>query len=131
MTDPAQITLLSRWLEGTDIVLLELTGAQGSIRLRRDPADTHAVHAEEAISAPTTILAPSVGIFRRAHPCRIAPLVEPGARVAEGDAVGLLQIGALLLHVRAPHAGTVLAMLAEDGAVLGYGAPLVHLARAG
>ena len=129
MTGAEQVALYSGWLEGTDIALLELTTGQETIRLRSDPAGS--AQAAEPTTDVATIPAPSVGIFRRAHPLRTAPLVRPGQRVDAGDAIGLLQIGALLVHVLAPHAGTVLDVIAEDGAAIGYGGALMHLTGAG
>jgi biotin carboxyl carrier protein len=40
--------------------------------------------------------------------------------------VGLLQIGPLLLPVIAPVAGRVARRLADDGATVGFGAPLIE-----
>jgi acetyl-CoA carboxylase biotin carboxyl carrier protein len=130
MTAPEQVRLFSRWLEGTDIALFELTTGQDVIRLRRDPAGPNAPPPEPTVDA-AMIPAPSVGLFRRAHPLHTTPLVQPGQRVDAGDPVGLLQIGALLVHVVAPHAGTVLAVLAEDGAAVGYGTALIRFTKAG
>ncbi len=129
MTGAERVKLFSRWLEGTDIELLELTTGQDTIRLRRDPAGSIPSAEPEADSC--TIPAPSPGVFRSTHPLRTAPLVQPGQRVETGDAIGLLQIGSLLVHVVAPHAGTVLEMLAPDGATIGYGTPLARLTKAG
>jgi len=72
------------------------------------------------------IPAPSVGIFHGTHPLQTAPLAEPGQRVTAGDAVALLQIGSLLVHVVAPQDGTLLEVLAEDGAAVGYGTALMR-----
>jgi biotin carboxyl carrier protein len=47
--------------------------------------------------------------------------------VRKGDAIGLLRIGALLLPVLAPHDCVIADHLAEDGVVVGYGAPLFRL----
>ena len=129
MTAAEQIQLLSRWLDGTDIELLELTTEQEVIRLRRSPADGTAPARIEA--ERSMIPAPSVGLFRRSHPMRTSPLVQPGQHVQEGEPVGLLQIGALLVHVVAPCAGTVLEVVAEDGAAVGFGAPLARFMGAG
>jgi acetyl-CoA carboxylase biotin carboxyl carrier protein len=131
MTGAEQITLFSRWLDGTDIELFELTTGQEVIRLRRDLGTRLASATVEAEPSPSTVSAPSVGVFRLAHPCGSAPLVQLGQRVDEGDPVGLMQVGALLVHVVAPHAGTVLEILAEDGSLVGYGAALVRLTKAG
>ena len=46
-----------------------------------------------------------------------------------GQAVGLLQIGPLLLPVTAPLAGVVAAVLAAEGHAVGYGTALVELQR--
>ena len=116
-----QIAFLSACLEGTDIGLLELSTKQGDIRLRRNGSG----NIEAAGSAPTDILAPSVGVFRRCHALHTQPLAQAGQRVTAGDPVGLLQIGALLVHVTAPHDGIVLEVLADDGQAVGYGTALV------
>lgn len=129
MTTAEQVQLFSRWLEGTDIALFELSTGQETLRLRRGAAGSKAP--AEIKAAYSTIPAPSVGLFRRSHPLRAAPLVQPGQHVDEGEPVGLLQIGALLVHVVAPCAGTVLEVVAEDGAAVGFGAPLVRFTRDG
>lgn len=129
MTASEQVQLFSRWLEGTDIALFELTTGQEAIRLRRDPAGRTAP-SEPKPDSSFTIPAPSLGVFRRAHPLRAAPLVQPGQPVEAGDPVGLLQIGALLIHVPAPYAGTVIDILVPDGAAIGYGTALVRLTKA-
>ncbi len=123
-----QIRELSSLLEGTDIELLELERGSDIIRLRRNTSGQIAV---PLASATFDIPAPSVGIFRRTHPLRTAPLVEPGQTVMAGDPVGLLQIGALLVHVVAPKDGTMLDVLAEDGAAVGYGTALMRFAGDG
>ncbi len=127
MTTAEQVQLFSRWLEGTDIELLELSTGQEVLRLRRGPAGSTAP--AEIKAGSSTIPAPSVGLFRRSHPLRITPLVRPGQHVDEGEPVGLLQVGALLVHVVAPCAGMVLEIVGEDGAAVGFGAPLVRFTR--
>ncbi len=122
-----QIPFLSRCLQGTDIELLELTIGQDVIRLRRDTFGQISAASELASTISFDITAPCVGIFRRTHPLRTAPLVQAGQRLTAGDPVGLLQIGALLIHVVAPKDGTVLDVLAEDGVAVGYGTALVRL----
>jgi acetyl-CoA carboxylase biotin carboxyl carrier protein len=128
-----QIRQLTSWLEGTDIELLELAVGEEVIRLRRDTSGQNSAPfaTPQASTASYDIPAPSVGVFRHAHPLRTAPLVHAGQRVAAGDPVGLLQIGALLVHVVAPKDGTVLEVLAEDGAAVGYGTALVRIIESG
>jgi acetyl-CoA carboxylase biotin carboxyl carrier protein len=123
-----QIRFLSRCLEGTDIERLELTSEHGVLCLRRDGVGQTAA---DAVAAPLEIEAPSVGVFRRAHPLQTAALAQPGQRVTQGDPVGVLQVGALLIHVVSPANGTVLEVLAEDGAAVGYGTSLVRMVKDG
>ncbi len=115
-------------LEGTDIELLELERGNDVIRLRREGSGqrNRPFASADVGTATFEIAALSVGIFRRAHPLQAAPLIEAGQRVTAGDAVGLLQIGALLVHVIAPKDGTMLDVLAEDGAPVGYGTALMR-----
>ena len=56
-----------------------------------------------------------------------APLAPPGARVPQGQPLGLLRIGALLLPVPAPHDGRVAGVLDAHGTAVGHGTPLVDL----
>ena len=114
-------------MEGTDIELLELTVGEDVIRLRRDTFGQFCASSTSAGTVPLEITAPSVGIFRRTHPTRSMPLVQTGQTVLASDPVGLLQIGALLVHVVAPKAGNVSDVLVEDGTTVGYGTALVRL----
>jgi acetyl-CoA carboxylase biotin carboxyl carrier protein len=119
---------LSAWLAATDIGLLELRGPAVQLRLRN-----HAGRVEpESLDAPAiptriAVIANSVGVFLRQHPLRNAPLAEPGDAVRAGQVLGLLQIGALLLPVVAPHDGIVTATPIEDGVIVGYGTALFEL----
>ena len=47
------------------------------------------------------------------------------APVAAGQPIGLLQVGPLLLPLATPCNGAVVATLADDGAAVGYGQPLI------
>jgi acetyl-CoA carboxylase biotin carboxyl carrier protein len=123
-----QIRELGCWLEGTDIELLELDVGKDVIRLRRDASSQRSAPPPSvaAGTASFDVTAPSVGIFRRTHPLRTAPLVQAWQKVGAGDVVGLLQIGALLVHVVAPKDGIVIDILAEDGAAVDYGTALMR-----
>ena len=130
---------LAAWLAPTDIGLLELRGPHMQLRLRRDGGplgEVVQVDARDDAPSPsvempqtdtTAITANSVGVFLHRHPLREAPLALPGADVRAGQTLGLLQIGALLLPVTAPHDGTVIGTLVAHGAAVGYGTPLLHL----
>jgi acetyl-CoA carboxylase biotin carboxyl carrier protein len=132
MNQAERIAGLATLLEGTGIALLELTGPDEAIRLRRDAA-SHEVAVSLAVAiddARPVIRAPSVGVFRERHPTHDTPLVERGQTVEPGDVVGLIQVGMLLLHVLAPAGGVVADVLAVDGDIVGYGAPLFKMTEA-
>ncbi|NPC57213.1 acetyl-CoA carboxylase biotin carboxyl carrier protein [Caenimonas soli] len=128
-----EVQQLSRWLEATDIDLLELQGPGEHLRLRRNGTRVELVPSDTAGNEPESkvVAAASVGVFLHGHPLRAEPLVPPGAVVGAGQVVGLLRIGALLLPVTAPQDGILAAMLAEPGTIVGYGTPLVELQSPG
>lgn len=130
-----QVQQLSAWLAATDIGLLELRGPEGHLCLRNDGARVEVVQDAAPAAARTQLAeapsrvatAASVGVFLHRHPLRDAPLAAPGAAVRAGQTLGLLQIGALLLPVAAPHDGIVAGTLVAHGTSVGYGTPLVEL----
>ena len=126
----AQVDLLESWLAGTGITLLELTTADGTLRLTRQARGPATIPHPKQIEADGTIVAArSVGVFHHGHPLQPGPLVRPGDPVRAGDAVGVLRVGLLLLTVTAPVDGIVQCHLAEDGTPVGYGTPLLSLRR--
>lgn len=131
---PETIEQLSVWLAGTDIAVLELSGPGCSLRLDRDggsiKATTEASAAIPELNTSTsncTVVAETPGIFLHHHPLHAGSPVQPKASVTEGQTLGLLQIGALLVPVRAPCAGRVEGMWVAHGTAVGFGAPLVEL----
>jgi acetyl-CoA carboxylase biotin carboxyl carrier protein len=73
------------------------------------------------------VRSPCIGVFRLVHPATGRLVAEPGKAVREGETVGVLQAGPLLRAVTAPMDGVLGEALAEDGTVVGYGAPLYLL----
>lgn len=67
------------------------------------------------------------GHFRAAHPWQEKPFVAPGQRIEAGATLGLVKIGLLYVPVVAPTAGIVDAVIAETGAMVGYGTPIVRI----
>ncbi len=125
--NPAERSLdLARLLEGTSITVLSLTEGGETVTLRR------AVGATTSVAMPAAELsvgAPCVGLFLRTHPLRTDPLAETGRFVAAGAVLGLLRVGPLLVEIRAPEAGTVSGVVADEGALVGFGTPLFRLLR--
>ena len=133
-----RISQLGGWLACTDIAMLEFTTPDLRLQLQRDvaPANgaapaTGPATARPADSAGTAaapvVKAHSVGVFLDTHPLATAPLAAVGSRVALGQTIGLLRIGALLLPVAAPADAVVERVLAVSGQAVGHGTPLFAL----
>lgn len=73
------------------------------------------------------VRSPTMGTFYRAPKPGAPPFVEPGARVAAGDTIGLVEVMKLFNSVNAPCAGTVTHVLVGDAAVVAEDQPLVAI----
>ncbi|KAF1022375.1 MAG: hypothetical protein GAK30_01159 [Paracidovorax wautersii] len=125
------IATLSAWLAATDIDVLELDGPHGHLRLDKNAAAT-ATAPTSAPAAPApdptcAVRAASPGIWRDRWPGHGEPQVPAGARVQAGDLLGLLQIGPLLLPVRAPCSGRLSGWRLAPGATTGHGTHLADI----
>ncbi len=79
-------------------------------------------HQDHAIVAGLT------GTFYRSPSPDAPPFVEIGSRVAEGQTIGLLEAMKMLNPIEADRAGHVLAISAENGALVARGDVLFRLA---
>ena len=93
------------------------------------PATAPAAPPAEPPEPPGTVLitAPMVGTFYRAPAPGAAPFVREGDVVQPGQQVGIVEAMKLMNAVTAELAGEVVAVLADDGAPVEYGQPLVRL----
>ena len=144
--DVAEIT---RLLEGSafDELYLESEGWKLTIR-RGQPVASESV-AAALTAAPATavpdpsgpapapaddaalVTAPMLGTFYRAPKPGSPPYVEPGAVVEPDTIVGIIEVMKLMNTVRSGVRGTVLEILARDGALVEYGEALMRVAEAG
>ncbi len=122
-------TELATCLNGSHVEWLELTSPQGSkLSLRR--GEMHPAVAPKTVAAApavVTAVTSSVGIFLDYHPLRTTPFVQPGQAVANGECIGLLQVGALLQPVTAPCSGVAGAYTVVSGHAVGYGTPVLSI----
>ncbi|HEY8564911.1 MAG TPA: acetyl-CoA carboxylase biotin carboxyl carrier protein [Beijerinckiaceae bacterium] len=89
------------------------------------PIPIAAPAAEPAANHPGTVLSPMVGTaFRKPSP-DAKNFVEIGSRVEAGDKVLLVEAMKTFNEIVAPRAGTVTAILIEDGQPVEYGEPLL------
>jgi biotin carboxyl carrier protein len=107
--------------DGRTSATLEEAGLR--VTLRRQAATALAKGAP-----PHILRAPWFGHFRRVHPLRSEAESSTGARIDRGGLVGYVEIDARLYPVASDRAGRVAEMLAEDGALVGYGEAIVRIA---
>lgn len=76
---------------------------------------------EPAGASEATVVAPLPGIVAAVH-------VQPGARVAAGDALATIEAMKMKNSIRAPRAGRIAAVLVAVGQRVQHGEPLVRYA---
>lgn len=118
------------------VAVVEFAQGDSRIRLRMSdaavplPASEDKPEPDTAVvpeAGLTTVRATGLGLLRLAHPARPAAALAVGDRVAEGDALALLQVGQAFTEVIAPCAGRVEVLLTHEGQCIDYGKPLFTL----
>jgi acetyl-CoA carboxylase biotin carboxyl carrier protein len=79
---------------------------------------------DEIVFHPGTVSSPMVGTAYRGPEPGGPPFVEVGTRVTAGQTVLIIEAMKTMNQIPAPHAGTILAILIEDGQPVEYGEPL-------
>jgi acetyl-CoA carboxylase biotin carboxyl carrier protein len=80
---------------------------------------------EDVAVHPGTITSPMVGTAYRSPEPGAPPFVEVGSRVAAGQTLLIIEAMKTMNQIPSPKAGTVIAILIEDGQPVEYGEPLV------
>ena len=106
-----------------------LTTDGGSSEPREPAARTAANNrsapkAEETAVHPGTVTSPMVGTAYRSPEPGAPPFVEVGSRVAAGQTLLIIEAMKTMNQIPSPRAGTVIAILVEDGQPVEYGEPL-------
>ncbi|MBV1701462.1 MAG: acetyl-CoA carboxylase biotin carboxyl carrier protein [Hyphomicrobiales bacterium] len=143
--DTALIANLAHLLQDTELSEIEVQKGDLRIRVARqshtvinqtvsEPVVSAAPRAAAAAPAPTpapaksdanAVPAPMVGTaYRRASPGSKA-FVEVGSKVSIGDKILLIEAMKTFNDILAPHAGTVTAIMIDDGQPVEYGQPLM------
>jgi len=107
----------------------EMTLQVGTDRVHVSRRSGHRVNAGVASAAPAevTVRSPSVGLFRRGGVPGAPMTVDVGSVVRAGDFIGAVDVMGRMIPVAASVAGTLRALLADDGATVEYGEPLALL----
>lgn len=81
-------------------------------------------------AATQNVTAPLLGTFYRSPKPGAAPFVEAGSAVEEDTIIGIIEVMKLMNTVRAGLRGTVIDILAKDGALVEYGETLIRVRKA-
>ena len=128
-------------VEESGIAELEITEGEEKVRICKNHQQAagngaaNPVPAAPAAAAPPaapapaapeghTVKAPMVGTFYRASAPGAQPFVEIGQKVALGETLCVIEAMKLMNEIEADRAGTVIAILAENGQPVEYGEPL-------
>jgi len=79
---------------------------------------------DELVVHPGTVTSPMVGTAYRSAEPGAPPFVEVGTRVAAGQTLLIIEAMKTMNQIPSPRAGTVIAILVEDGQPVEYGEPL-------
>jgi acetyl-CoA carboxylase biotin carboxyl carrier protein len=79
---------------------------------------------EEFIVHPGTVTSPMVGTAYRSPEPGAPPFVEIGSKVTAGQTLLIIEAMKTMNQIPSPRAGTVIAILFEDGQPVEYGEPL-------
>lgn len=86
------------------------------------------VEPQPGITSPERIIvSPMVGRFYRGARRDGAPLVRVGDQVAPGQSVGSVEMMRLMYSIRSEWAGTIEAVLVDEGEAIEYGQPLLSI----
>jgi acetyl-CoA carboxylase biotin carboxyl carrier protein len=149
--DIRKVKKLIELLEESGIAEIEISEGEESVRISRyggsPPATTHAPAPTVMVSAsPVTaasapaaapaaghqeipaghpVKAPMVGTFYRSSSPGAKPFVEVGSAVKEGDTLCIIEAMKMMNQIEADKAGTVKAILANNGDPVEFGQPLI------
>ncbi|MDA8363148.1 MAG: acetyl-CoA carboxylase biotin carboxyl carrier protein [Gammaproteobacteria bacterium] len=149
--DIRKIKKLIEMLEESNLSEIEIREGEETIRLSRmltvmpaAPSMVHAAVPTPTASAPASVAegaaakpaeapatpsghvvtSPMVGSFYRAPSPNTAPFVEVGSQVKVGDTLCIIEAMKMLNPIEADKAGTIKAILKENGQPVEYGEPL-------
>jgi acetyl-CoA carboxylase biotin carboxyl carrier protein len=133
--DKDLIRELAALLEETGLTEIEVEHEGRRIRVARGvnltttlttdlPAKRVAGQGEEFIVHPGTVTSPMVGTAYRAAEPGAPPFIEIGSKVTAGQTLLIIEAMKTMNQIPSPRAGTVIAILVEDGQPVEYGEPL-------
>jgi acetyl-CoA carboxylase biotin carboxyl carrier protein len=100
-----------------------------SVDAGRPSSETGERGGKEELHHPGTLHSPMVGTAYRSPEPGAPPFVEAGTRVTAGQTILIIEAMKTMNHIPAPYAGTVLAILVDDGQPVEYAEPLAVIEK--
>lgn len=144
--DIRKVKKLIELLEESGISEIEIHEGEESVRISRHPAGMVAGQPQQIITMPAgavpaaagaadlaaktpvaeghTVTAPMVGTYYNAPAPGAKPFVQIGSTVEVGDTLCIIEAMKMMNQIESEAAGTVVAMLAENGEPVEFGQPL-------
>jgi acetyl-CoA carboxylase biotin carboxyl carrier protein len=128
--DASDVEELRIEISGLSLHVRKTAGADAAGPTVTQPPSAHdrAAKPAPAGNGALVIPAPLLGTFYRAEAPGEPPLVEVGDRVSADSVVCLIEVMKLMNHIQAGVSGTVVEVLADNGALVEFGQPLFLLA---
>lgn len=131
-SEPDIIADLAAHLERNNVSAIEIETPDGSLKIvgmagGQAPTAPQPVETTKAPAKTGDPLAraPIAGIFAPIHPQRPDRPVQTGKSVAKGEIVAFVIVGPVIVPVVADKDGIVTDVVAQAGALVGYGSPLL------
>ncbi|PDS76660.1 acetyl-CoA carboxylase [Rhizobium sp. L43] len=131
-SDPTTIAFLTDALTAAGVEGLEISRPDGQLRIVVSGEGGARIGAHEAATrapgpAPVVVKAPVAGHFCAEHPAVPAVSGNLPRSVSDADILGFVRVGHVLLPLRAGRSGVLTRLLAEPGALVGFGDPLFEI----
>lgn len=139
--DFMQIKELIALIDATELTELEIEQDGFKIRIRKNPSmllPRQGTVADEIVSSELKgqfqvksesgfmeISAPMVGTFHRAPAPDVAPYIQIGDRIEEGEVLFIIEAMKMMNEIVAESSGVVKEFLAKNGQPVEYGQPLI------
>ena len=111
---------LAALLDDTNLTEIEVEDGDRKIRVARKAAS-----AEPALPSGTVVKSPIVGTAYLAAEPGAAPFARVGTQVAAGETILIVEAMKVMNAIPAPSAGTVKAILVDNGQPVEYDQPLI------
>ena len=144
--DLRKLKTLIDLVSDSNIAELEITEADGKVRIVKSSPVVTVAHAAPMVAAAPVLAAapvaapaaapaapeltghiiksPMVGTFYRASSPGAKALADGGQQVKEGQAVCIIEAMKIMNEIESDHAGTITKVLVENGQAVEYGQPL-------